>query len=251
MTREQADNFRRFVRPHLDYLSGDQTVNPREVKRLLNAYTLQLKMLRNRTLPPDGLRPDVVVGLQTIDFRADWQRLYDELAADPDLFVNDVRSATTGQAWTSSGEPLPQAFLNYVNGVGKRMLETPLRPYLSAAEAGRSTQPGLLVAQAAVGYLLRRADELKAVGTIGSEDLSEFLARLETVSGELRKTPTSGAPSQALTAVDNVRNEITLLPNQPQASQVLRLESVRLQLQVVLESLRELRRQTNVGAVAS
>jgi hypothetical protein len=49
-------------------------VNPREVKRLLSAYTLQLKMLGSRSLP-GGVRPEVVVTLQTVDFRRDWQRL--------------------------------------------------------------------------------------------------------------------------------------------------------------------------------
>jgi hypothetical protein len=54
----QTVNFNAHVRRHLPYLAGDAPVNPREVKRLLNAYTLQLKMLAARGVTP--LDPDVL-----------------------------------------------------------------------------------------------------------------------------------------------------------------------------------------------
>jgi hypothetical protein len=44
----QLADFDQNVRRHLEFLPGENSVNPREVKRLVNTYTLQLKMLGTR-----------------------------------------------------------------------------------------------------------------------------------------------------------------------------------------------------------
>jgi hypothetical protein len=62
ISQAQDTDLWRRVRPHLAHLVTDAGVNPREVKRYLNAYTLQ-----QRTRP--DLNADVVLCLQTMEFR--------------------------------------------------------------------------------------------------------------------------------------------------------------------------------------
>ena len=80
----QLADFDQNVRRHLQFLPGEDSVNPREAKRLVNTYTLQLKMLSRRL--GDRLNPNVVLALQCMSFRPDWPDLCDHLAADPQLF---------------------------------------------------------------------------------------------------------------------------------------------------------------------
>jgi hypothetical protein len=64
-------------------------VNPREVKRFINSYTLQ-------TLIRPELDPNVILALQTLAFRRDWEDAYDAINADSELFVGALRSYRTG-----------------------------------------------------------------------------------------------------------------------------------------------------------
>ena len=85
LSDDQADDLAKNVRPHLDFLVGDSGVNPREVKRYVNAYTLQMKTRPN-------LQPDVVLTMQTLSFRADWTEAYQALLAEPEAFTSALRN---------------------------------------------------------------------------------------------------------------------------------------------------------------
>jgi hypothetical protein len=76
----QADDFRDRVARYLAFVAVQGQVNPREVKRFLNTYTLQ-------TLVRPELDRDTVLALQTLLFRADWRALYDAILADSPRFV--------------------------------------------------------------------------------------------------------------------------------------------------------------------
>jgi hypothetical protein len=78
------------VRPHLIHLSSQGAINPREVKRLINAYTLQMKLLSASRVR--NLRPEAVATLLTMSFRTEWRHLYDLLVADPGGFVDAIRA---------------------------------------------------------------------------------------------------------------------------------------------------------------
>ena len=52
----QQKDLRSTVRPHVEFSSGGGSVNPREVKRLINAYTLQMKLLTAK-LAADASEP--------------------------------------------------------------------------------------------------------------------------------------------------------------------------------------------------
>jgi hypothetical protein len=58
----QMEDFNDRVRPYLNFVAIDRRVNPREVKRFLNAYTVQT------SVRPD-LNRDAVLALQTLTFR--------------------------------------------------------------------------------------------------------------------------------------------------------------------------------------
>ena len=75
----QLKDFRSRVAPHLQYVAVRGQINPREVKRFLNTYTLQMlvRPLLNR---------DIVLSLQTLAFRYDWRVFYNAILIDPMLF---------------------------------------------------------------------------------------------------------------------------------------------------------------------
>jgi hypothetical protein len=85
LSDDQADDLAKNIRPHLDYLVGDSGVNPREVKRFVNAYTLQMKTRPN-------LEPDVALSMQTLSFRSDWTEAYQALLAEPEAFTSALRN---------------------------------------------------------------------------------------------------------------------------------------------------------------
>lgn len=90
LEQAQLDDLTKRVRPYLDYVAVDGRVNPREVKRFINAYTLQ-------TLIRPDLDPDTVLALQTLAFRHDWAEFYEAILADSALFVDALRRYRRGQ----------------------------------------------------------------------------------------------------------------------------------------------------------
>lgn len=158
----QRQDFNEHVRGHLAFLPGEDSVNPREVKRLINAYTLQLKMLSARL--GDRLDPNVVLALQCMSFRPDWRLLYDHLAADPQVFqatLRDIvdRDPPPDAVWLSGTQVgLPTQFVRYLTTLARPLLGAPdLRLYVSAAESTRSTDPSLLAAQTTVNRVRQTA----------------------------------------------------------------------------------------------
>jgi hypothetical protein len=80
---QQADLNKR-ARPYLDVITVQRRVNPREVKRFINSYTLQA------LIRPD-LVPEAILALQTLAFRHDWLHVYDAVSAHPNNFANALR----------------------------------------------------------------------------------------------------------------------------------------------------------------
>jgi hypothetical protein len=89
-------------------------VNPREVKRFINAYTLQ-------TLIRPDLDPDTVLALQILAFRYDWAEFYEAILADSALSstrsgaIAGVKAATTSFADMAPGlSELPPSLVTYL-----------------------------------------------------------------------------------------------------------------------------------------
>lgn len=151
------------VTPHLRYVVGDDNVNPREIKRYINAYTLLTRIHPH-------LDRAVLLALQTIDFRRDWAQVDDALLAYQGAFVDALQRRATEPTATEDLDPelvsLPDDFLEYVTPgePGAPLLTVPnIEQYLFNAEASRTTHdPSLLRAirdLGQIGRMLRDANK--------------------------------------------------------------------------------------------
>jgi energy-coupling factor transporter ATP-binding protein EcfA2 len=163
----QRADFENNVRPHFRSLQGEDSVNPREIKRLINTYTLQLKMLSPRL--GESLNPNVVLALLCMNFRPDWREFYNQLATDPQLFQSAMREALEATDWPDSvwlsgtKFALPLGFPEYLCGEAASVLTVEdLQSYVSAAESTWSTDPWVLEARTMVSRLRRSVDELSS-----------------------------------------------------------------------------------------
>ena len=199
---EQRTELDTEVAPHLRYVAGEAAVNPREIKRYINAYTLLVEIDAARRLDPAA-----VLALQTIAFRADWSRVQDALLEFEDVFVDALRRQETGDPNALADldpdlQAIPDDFLEYVagNAPGHRLLTVgTLAPYLSSGEAVRSTQdPALLEGIRAAGRVrsaLRQA-------TAADSDLEQLVpTALKELSHAMSVTfsVSSGPLANALT----------------------------------------------------
>jgi hypothetical protein len=144
----QRDDLVAHVAPQIVNLAGSSSVNPREVKRLINAYTMQMKILE-RKLRDLGRGPsaDAVLALQIMSFRADWQLAYDALSNNPTDFVDSSNWALSkGESVIAVDDEvldLPLSLLSFLRNEAKSLLALgpDLEIYVSALEAARSTDP--------------------------------------------------------------------------------------------------------------
>jgi hypothetical protein len=148
---------------HLRYFSDERGVNPREIKRLINAYTLQAKLMSLKLPKVDpGAKVDLdtILALQVIAFRPDWERIWRRLEADPDGFVSRLNRELDEKkediAWVD-GEPLPPRLVDYLTKgpAGGLRRNEQLKVYLTSSQASHISQPLILQAQAAVDDLRR------------------------------------------------------------------------------------------------
>lgn len=86
---EQLDDLRLRLPPYMKFIAVGQRVNPREIKRFINAYTLQ-------TLVRPELDQDTVLALQTIAFRYEWRSFYNVILRDSVQFIQMLRLYSKG-----------------------------------------------------------------------------------------------------------------------------------------------------------
>jgi KAP family P-loop domain len=149
---EQREDLWNRVRPHLDHVITETGVNPREIKRYLNSYTLQLKI-------NPSLNANVILGLQTLAYREEWRQAYEVLLAEREVFTDAVRRQRDGDPaavenlWPELAAT-PRSCFAYLESLGKPLLEVPsLDPYLHSIESAESTHSGLVDAYRVVGNL--------------------------------------------------------------------------------------------------
>jgi hypothetical protein len=128
------------VRPYLGYIAIDRRVNPREVKRFVNAYTLQV------LVRPD-LSRDTILALQTLAFRDGWEVLYDALLTDTDTFaeiLDRYRETNDSEQEFADLAPglnvLPPSLVSYLRSdLAAPLLAESLDPYVSSLQSTRGT----------------------------------------------------------------------------------------------------------------
>lgn len=250
LSNAQSNDFRRNVRPHLQFLSGTASVNPREVKRFLNAYTIQMKMLDARGVrgAPD---PNVVLALQTMTFRQDWRHLYERLVGDPQRFTAELRQAVGPNRQATALTPgFPREFLLYVQGRAAPLLTAQLEPYITSVEATRSSDPTLLEAQGVVSSLLQRTRDLEP-GQELVEAISEFHGAIEHLTELVRSGRMKSRGGDLLRLAERLRSEVRTLNPEVQTDALNTwADRVRTILEAMDDDIRILRRQATVGAAA-
>jgi energy-coupling factor transporter ATP-binding protein EcfA2 len=133
------------VQDHLRYLVDARGVNPREIKRYINSYTLVRKI-------KPYLEKDILLCLQTIAFRIDWQAIQLAIATFRGAFIDALRRHAAEPERGHLGnlspelEAVPQSFLTYIepnnpgNPLVSKMFE--VNEYLYSGEATRSSDAG-------------------------------------------------------------------------------------------------------------
>jgi hypothetical protein len=96
----QLADLRKRVRPYLDLILIRREVNPKEIKRFINGYILQ-------TLIHPKLNPDVILTLQVIAFRDDWEDAYNAVNTRSDIFLGALNKFRKGDH-TALEEVLPE-----------------------------------------------------------------------------------------------------------------------------------------------
>ncbi len=142
----QIEDLEKVVRPHLAYLFAGTRLNPREVKRYINAYTIQMKV-------KPGLDPNMVLVLNTLGFRQDCANLYDAIATYREEAVMALNSLIKGEIrdfedLDINAADVPFDIRDYLRpgNVGSILLTAGnIGTYLDAGEATRSSSGGYLL----------------------------------------------------------------------------------------------------------
>jgi hypothetical protein len=208
---EQKADLQDRVRHYLQHVSSDGSINPREVKRYINAYTLA------RMIRPD-LHPDALLALQTIDFRADWDDFCENVVlSEPDLFVQALNRFHAGDdhafedLWPEFGV-LPLDLSDFLQSPQAKVLTAvgDLQRYVSFLEQTRSTQSWVTDAMHEIGHLRRILRDLPAGARVGSDDtrdaavqLKDAVARLSSRSADTTRL------ARYLTKLTTLTNALT------------------------------------------
>lgn len=154
----QLADLDRLVRPYLGYVAVNRRVNPRDVKRFVNAYTLQA------LVRPD-LRRDTILALQTLAFRDEWEGLYDALLSDTDMFA-EILGRYRGEPGSEQAfadlapelAALPPSLTSYLRSdlTAPLLNAGSLDPYVSSLQSTRGTQSWIPEAYKLIGQLRQR-----------------------------------------------------------------------------------------------
>jgi KAP family P-loop domain len=207
LSSEQRQELTERVTPHLRWVVGEAAVNPREIKRFINAYTLLVEV-------DVGGRLDVgaVLTLQTIDFRHDWRSVQDALLEYQDVFIDALGRLDAEPDALIDLDPdlqsIPEDFLEYLapEAPGHSLLNVrQLAQYISSAQSVRSTQnPALIEALRAAGTvrtLLRQlqgqsGEEFRATQSAMSPEVQMRLSEITSIVGSSGNGPLHQAISR-------------------------------------------------------
>jgi KAP family P-loop domain len=138
MLGEGSRELTETVLPYLKHLTTDGRLNPREVKRLINDFTLD-------AIIKPKLRADTMLALRILQFPHEWAFLYSALLTDPIKFQTALkryqREDHAAFADLMQLKYLPESAKNFLLSPEAIPLTGPsdLRPYLSSLKSVNST----------------------------------------------------------------------------------------------------------------
>jgi hypothetical protein len=165
---------------------------------------------------PD-LDPDIVLAVQTLDFRSDWKELYENaVLAEPEVFVEVLGRYRSGDAhafedlWPDVGV-LPLDLSDFLrSGEGEALTRAAdLERYVSLVETTSSSQSWVQDAMRECGMLRRHTRAVRPPLTRGSPQAREIAERLKEALGRLDRY-TSPARSRLV----GVLEELSRLVNE-------------------------------------
>lgn len=213
---EQRIDLRDRVKKYLYYVAKEGRINPREVKRYINAYTLQ------RMIRPE-LEAETALALQTIDFRGDWERFYEEIVlAEPDFFTEILRGFRGGNesafedVWPEVGV-LSAELSDFLRSdlAEKLAAEYNLERYVSSLETTRTTQSWVQEAMRDVGMLRRQCRDVPQELQFGSDHARRIVEQVTGILdrlGSFSKPHFSGSSTGRMeSSLEKLRNQFQLL----------------------------------------
>ena len=251
----QLADLDRLVRPYLGYVAVNRRVNPRDVKRFVNAYTLQV------LVRPD-LRRDTILALQTLTFRDEWEGLYDALLSDTDMFA-EILGRYRGEPGSEQAfadlapelAALPPSLTSYLRSdlTAPLLNAGSLDPYVSSLQSTRGTQ-SWREAYKLIGQLRQRLRRGLGAGSdkaIDKAAIDGIIATALTLpdsilaisSGSDSPDSSAGPLNRRLTrALDRIRHtteRLTLLADRNDPSHAVDLEPALTDLQQAIDELRD------------
>jgi len=149
---EQIADLRKRVQPHLADVVPSAGVNPREIKRYINAYVLQTKLRPH-------LDTDVILTLQTISFRSDWKSVYGVLVSEPAAFTDAAKREIAGEEgavaelWPELKDVSGTLLAYLSKPVAQSFLDAPLDLYIYSLESTQSVDTWLVDVYGRLGRL--------------------------------------------------------------------------------------------------
>jgi hypothetical protein len=187
---EQVREIKERISAHLTSLD-DVAINPRDVKRIINLYILNSKLLTTRDFTP---QPDITLAIQVISSRIDWGYLWTALLADARYFQVELKAAQNGGE--VAGRPLPKSFKNYAARVPALSDETvDLNHYIKIIESSRSSD--LTVATALGAIRKFRNAEKSAAPRTDHAAWTKAVSDADSMLSAARSQLTTGMPSVA------------------------------------------------------
>jgi hypothetical protein len=264
LPQEQRDDLRNVVTPQINYLAGTSSVNPREVKRLVNAYTMQMKMLERKL--KDQPRPPsapAVLALQMMSFRTDGQPIYQALSNSPSDFVDATQDAIDRDVNTIAVAEqvvdLPQSLVTYLRAEGSPLLDLgpQLEVYVSTLESAQTTVSGVREVAQSLGRLRVALKQMEATT---APDVKEILAGLADRVGQLSSVETKDMTTRLRRLLDGFPDDAQARlsqsePGSPEYGDLVKpletwLGQVGLELPAIAETISDLRRRTTTSSPA-
>jgi hypothetical protein len=185
---DQLADFEAKAANHLQHVAIERRINPREVKRFLNTYTLQM-------LVRPELDRDIVLTLQTLVFRHEWRSLYDAILTDSILFIDALNRYRLGDDLAFEDvapnlRSLPKALGDYLRSPVVKPLSDckNLEPYLSSLESTQTAPPWLGETYQAIGRLrgeIRRIRSISSPESISRTDGYKLAGMVKEVGSRL------------------------------------------------------------------
>jgi hypothetical protein len=269
LAQEQLEDLRNRVLPHLKTAFGETAVNPREVKRYINAYVLQMKIKQH-------LDPDMVLALQTINSRLDWDLVREAIEVHRDEFLRALRddlAFVQGGLVLADGEvkplelldakfaSLPQSFIEYVafdNSVGRKMRDPAeadrIVEYLYSVESTTTAHGGILLD--VLPLLARARREVASAATMLTDKANQAYGRAREQFSKARSLLGSieaHAEIRSLNSNLEALADLMVVPKgegfddstaKAHSREVLR------EIDALVRSVRALRRQSTLGQAA-